>query len=375
MLKRIVAITMAVALVYIAPLSYAGATDTENEPTDYESSDVEAVDCEPQLPDEYNQTETEPGQNTEPQPDDDYNPPESGQEQEEEPDSKHESDFEQEPEEAENHNPVLNVLIPLSLDFTLDPFEINGRGSVYSDTFKIENHSDFDVVITFSDISVTFANQTDFLPLPRPFNDGAHEYLKAIYLLLDFGRADTPPVIATSPYAAGLSVAVPLSEPGAGPSTCALSISGNLNPNPAQSWVSGDVRINVKYTIEAVIAQDEEELDDEEEPDDKEAELDIEEAENEEEPEDDEDGLDIEEPENDESDDNEPGENSDETPGNEQYENQGAESNTENPAAKPDDESDDDEPDEEDDEPDEEDDEEYPDDEEKPDGEKEPQPD
>ena len=145
---------------------------------------------------------------------------------------------------------VINVVVPLSLDFVIDPIELAGRGSVYSETYMIENLGDADVVITFTNIAVTFANGTDFAPLPQPFGDRTGEPLKAIYMLLDFGRPDVYPVVATAQDGAETSIL--LSARGNGMSYSALSISGDVNPDPETDWLPGDVKINVTYQIDVV---------------------------------------------------------------------------------------------------------------------------
>ena len=189
-------------------------------------------------------------------------------------------------ETEENPDAVINVIMPVSLDFTIDPFELNGRGSVFSDAYMIENIGEGDVIITFTDITVTFANTIDFKPLPNPFGDNMGEPLKAIYMLLDFGRQDTTPVVATSPTSEGPSILLSAHEEGGGLSYCALSISGDVNPYPAKTWSSGDVKITVSYTLEPVQSEEENEEDEDEEDEELDEELDEEDEELEEDTED-----------------------------------------------------------------------------------------
>ena len=149
---------------------------------------------------------------------------------------------------------ILNVLIPYALDFTIDPFELAGKGPIYSDTFVIENFGETDVIITLTNINVKFANDTDFMPLSTPFysNTGLYERLKAIYLLLSFGRSDVLPVVATAGSHEEMpSILLHAQESGL-LSSCSLSISGSINPHPASNWGSGDVSIIVTYRIETI---------------------------------------------------------------------------------------------------------------------------
>ena len=144
---------------------------------------------------------------------------------------------------------VINVVVPLSLDFVIDPIELAGRGSVYSETYMIENHGDADVIITFSNIAITFANDTDFVPLSQPFGDRMGEPLKAIYMLLDFGRPEIGSVVATA-ESSNEPLSALLTAGGNELSFCSLTISGNLNPSPSKNWANGDVRISLTYGIE-----------------------------------------------------------------------------------------------------------------------------
>ena len=54
---------------------------------------------------------------------------------------------------------LLQVVVPASLDFTIDPFEIAGRGQIYSKSYRIENNGDTDLVLTLSDMRVFFAGE------------------------------------------------------------------------------------------------------------------------------------------------------------------------------------------------------------------------
>ena len=131
------------------------------------------------------------------------------------------------PEELENvgEDDIVNVDAPVSIDFVLDPFEVAGRGQVFSEEFIIENQGNSDVMITFADITVTFANETDFKPLSEPFAGGWGDGMKSIYLLLDFGREDIPPVVATA-YS-GETISIILGAPESDGTEAGSDISNN----------------------------------------------------------------------------------------------------------------------------------------------------
>jgi hypothetical protein len=145
---------------------------------------------------------------------------------------------------------IVNVAVPSSLDFTIDPFEIADKGQVYSGVYSVRNRGDTDVLLTFTETAVIFASDTDFEALPEPFDENNASDRKAIYLLLDFGREDVAPVILTDADAALAQILLTVADDGE--STCTLSLSGSVNPYPAEDWRDGDVRIRLNYRLEAL---------------------------------------------------------------------------------------------------------------------------
>ena len=161
-------------------------------------------------------------------------------------------------EDGHEYIELLSVTIPLSLDFVIDPFEIANRGMIYSNDFIIENHGTNDVILYISDITVIY-NDSEIIPLARPFSGGFSDTSKSIYLSLDFNRPDaTQPVVATT-YNNNV-IEIPLYTPNGDEndslSRATLNLSGNVNPHPDKEWVSGDVKINVSYLLEEIITHD-----------------------------------------------------------------------------------------------------------------------
>jgi hypothetical protein len=149
---------------------------------------------------------------------------------------------------------VLNVAIPVTVNITIDPFEIDGRGQVYSEAYEIRNHGDTDVILTLSDFEVIFANNTDFEALTASFDETSGSDLKAIYMLLHLGRADIPPIVMTDANAGPISVPLAAAGEGVLDEGIALSLyfSGGVNHEPRVKWQSGDVKIRLTYRLEAV---------------------------------------------------------------------------------------------------------------------------
>jgi hypothetical protein len=150
------------------------------------------------------------------------------------------------PESADE--PILNVLVPVDIDFTIDPFELAGRGQVYSEPVEFINHGETDVILTITDLAVTFANDTDFETVAAPFGEEYSSDKKAICLLLNFESAYSSAVSITddcSPVSFALNA-----RGSAERNSCTLSVSGAVNPYPAVKWRDGEVKISLTYQME-----------------------------------------------------------------------------------------------------------------------------
>jgi hypothetical protein len=149
---------------------------------------------------------------------------------------------------------TLNVVIPSSVRITIDPFEISGKGQIFSGAYAIKNLGDTDVELSFTDMRVTFANDRDFETLALPFDENAASERKAIYMVLDFGRSDIPPVVLTDPLREN-EIRIPIrtaqNDP-EGADSLSLSFSGSVNHAPDVAWQSGDVSISLTYLLRAV---------------------------------------------------------------------------------------------------------------------------
>ncbi len=161
--------------------------------------------------------------------------------------------------------PVLNVLVPVDIDFTIDPFELSGRGQVYSEPVEFVNYGDTNVTLSLADLTVTFADGGDFEAVPAPFGDEYVSDKKAICIILN--------------VEAGSSASVPITGEDYGPvefelgaygsgerNWCTLSVSGAANPYPAEKWEHGDVKISLTYQMAPIAEPIEEEEEEAEAP-------------------------------------------------------------------------------------------------------------
>ena len=132
---------------------------------------------------------------------------------------------------------IINVSMPMTLDFVLDPFEVSGLGQVYSEEFIIENLGSGDVMVKFTDITVKFASEADdFRPLSEPFSGGWGDSMRAIYLLLDFGREGIAPVVATAQN--GETVSIILGAQGSGETECGSEVEAEAETDGSQETES-----------------------------------------------------------------------------------------------------------------------------------------
>jgi|GEM_PF-6757299 len=150
--------------------------------------------------------------------------------------------------------PVISVQLPMSLDFTIDPFEVNGRGQIYSDEYTICNFGETDVILNIAEINVSFANDTDFEPLSQPFNGTRGTDRKAIYLIIEFGQYFLQDVVLTDPSNPA-QITVGLDAPDGYDdfySEFAFRFSGSVNEHTPHEWRQGDVKVTMIYSLEAV---------------------------------------------------------------------------------------------------------------------------
>jgi hypothetical protein len=152
-----------------------------------------------------------------------------------------------------------DISMPKSVSIVIDPYDLKGRGQIYSDLYKCENLGETDVRITFNELKVTFANGKDFKALAKPFDPGSGTDLKAVYLVMNFGREDVRPVVLTDSKRKGnISITMSAINAETKDNSFSLSFSGNVNENPAEPWCNGDIKIYIKYCIEPIPKSDEE---------------------------------------------------------------------------------------------------------------------
>lgn len=142
------------------------------------------------------------------------------------------------PTEAEEKEDTPSRLqMPQKLSIVVDPWEMDGRGQVYSEEYVIKNTGETAGTLTLSGLKCTPRKNSGVKVREnkRGLRDGKE---KNLYMEIAFGEEDT--VVLTregAEYQTGL-------EPG---EELTLCFKGELNENASKSWKDGDVTVTVVY--------------------------------------------------------------------------------------------------------------------------------
>lgn len=130
----------------------------------------------------------------------------------------------------------ISLQIPQKLQATIDPFELDGRGQIYSEPYTIWNTGETAGILTLS-----FTGRSESAEI-RPGKDGIHDgESKALYMEFIIGETDT---LILSPEGSEYQAEL---KPGEGLS---LRFSGEVNENASDSWKDGDIAVEGIYQWE-----------------------------------------------------------------------------------------------------------------------------
>lgn len=128
--------------------------------------------------------------------------------------------------------------IPQKLDLMIDPFEINGKGQIYSENFIIKNAGTGAGILTLSNIVCKPGDESEVTVVTD--NEGMHAtYEKYVYAKIVFGNGDE---IVLSQEGSEYEIRL---LPGEELHFC---YSGEVNENALQSWKEHDVTVGVIYS-------------------------------------------------------------------------------------------------------------------------------
>ncbi|MDR1688158.1 MAG: hypothetical protein LBS21_06050 [Clostridiales bacterium] len=152
--------------------------------------------------------------------------------------------------------PELSVVVPTTIDFVIAPFANGDTGQITSETCQFYNEGNMDVLVTFTEMSFIMAEDAHVIPLISQADINPESTEKEIFMQLDFGREDIPPVILTD-ISRTVNPSVVLSAAGAEGSLLSLNLTGSVNSMPNPQWQDGDVKIKLSYHIEAIYVENE----------------------------------------------------------------------------------------------------------------------
>ena len=139
---------------------------------------------------------------------------------------------------------LRQLQIPQKLEVVIDPWEMDGKGQIYSEEYVIRNDGEMPGLLTLSNLAckVTEQNGVAVTTNPAGLHDDSE---KSIYMQMIFGNGDCVCLSReSSTYEAELQPGEELS----------VHFEGEVNENASESWREGDVAVNVVYSWELVSA-------------------------------------------------------------------------------------------------------------------------
>lgn len=141
---------------------------------------------------------------------------------------------------------LRQLQIPQKLEVVIDPWEMDGKGQIYSEEYVIRNDGEMPGLLTLSNLAckVTEQNGVAVTTNPAGLHDDSE---KSIYMQMIFGNGDCVCLSReSSTYEAELQPGEELS----------VHFEGEVNENASERWRDGDVGVNVVYSWELKQASD-----------------------------------------------------------------------------------------------------------------------
>ena len=169
---------------------------------------------------------------------------------------------------------IIRVSVPCNLDFYVDPYNFSGNGHIFSPEYSIINYSNVDVELNILDLAYHFSGNGSFFASTEPLDTTISRDAKGVFMFLrqiteaserinDFIITDNA---ENAVFTLILSAAeydeegefVELNEG----SSFYFTIMGDVSIGNSAPWLSGDVWIEMLYSWDAIVP--EEEIDEEE---------------------------------------------------------------------------------------------------------------
>lgn len=180
---------------------------------------------------------------------------------------------------------MKDLQIPQRLQVVIDPWELDRKGQIYSETYMIKNQGETDGILTLSELTCKPCRDSGVSVLADKANMHSDEE-KSVYMEITFGNGER---IVLSEVGTEYKVKLKAGE------ELSFCFTGEVNEYAAEKWKNGDVLIGVIYSWDVeeekdeialtdMLATDEKEVVEEQEVKDPEREERLEEEEPEEEP-------------------------------------------------------------------------------------------
>lgn len=86
--------------------------------------------------------------------------------------------------ETPKDDAMIQVSLPASLDFFLDPYDLSGRGTLFSPEYSIINYSNVDIELELYDFAYSFSDNGSFLSCAEAPDREVKLYEKAVFMFV-----------------------------------------------------------------------------------------------------------------------------------------------------------------------------------------------
>jgi hypothetical protein len=136
---------------------------------------------------------------------------------------------------------VIAMQIPKNIDFVMDPYNLCGKGLIWSDTYTFRNSGATTVSLKLSDIKCNAKDGIRVAGIDEATEDILNATDKVIRMQLRVDNGETVDITAD-----GSEFEIVMA-PG---STFSFNVGGELSRMPETSWMSGDVTISLVYDVQ-----------------------------------------------------------------------------------------------------------------------------
>ncbi len=160
----------------------------------------------------------------------------------------------------ESHEIIVQVAMPADSKACLDPGNLSGRGQIFSDSYRVENHGNTDIVIQIKNIDVYYLASEDVYELSREEVTDGPPTVKRLHvdMIWKNENEDTEKILNISEGVADQEVLclkaaeydengefVRISDGGAG----FFRFTGTVNPDPRLVWEDGEITVRFNYEL------------------------------------------------------------------------------------------------------------------------------